>query len=540
MHKRTRSLYLILILFCGLSSAATGATYLAILTIHRSADQFPAPHTQTLLRQDWKQLRLFALPEDTIKNESTLIEETSKAALDGRLEAFDIIGQDFLYTEQGCPDSDGLISWLISMDSLPHKKSDRDSQIGRLLASYPGAPLTPLPPLQTVTQHLKSTLLTIVPADDPTPFVFHFEEHSTEETKELRLTPAKQDRLSRQLEALSLSTLTPVTASLPPTPPIHALLPKEEDHLSIPQLTDLGIPSMPELPSWNRVKTIRSGLHGKIVLYQSTKGKQEHLAVKRLKTDSEYFKELTREAAFLHEMKHDRIINLQGITTVVNTRGQEELWVALEYMPDGNLMQALQSKPNLFNKYNVLKVIRDIACGIQFLHSKNIVHRDMKPENILVAIEGDKLIRIKIADFNLSACVNTSFPIMRMPGTPLYTAPELFHKKPPLLYPQKSDIWGLGVILYVSLTKQPPIPDALQDLQEPYNVTGWRYHHPAKEVGAPHSLKTLRKLDPRPPEQAVILVQECCNQDPQMRPDINQVLLHPYLAAKDHKKATTP
>ena len=92
----------------------------------------------------------------------------------------------------------------------------------------------------------------------------------------------------------------------------------------------------------------------------------------------------------------------------------------------------------------------DIAYGLRFLHSKNIIHRDVKPENILMTAD----YRIKLADFGVSKMVNECFTQAHTSiGTLTYMSPEVYLHRP---YNKKCDIWALGLILYeVAMMKYP-------------------------------------------------------------------------------------
>ena len=89
------------------------------------------------------------------------------------------------------------------------------------------------------------------------------------------------------------------------------------------------------------------------------------------------------------------------------------------------------------------------------MHSKNIVHRDIKPENILLEGKSDKNYEIKISDFGFSCFFDPSEGLELFIGSPLYMAPEIIQNK---IYNEKVDIWSIGVISYMLLTKRNPFP----------------------------------------------------------------------------------
>ena len=90
-----------------------------------------------------------------------------------------------------------------------------------------------------------------------------------------------------------------------------------------------------------------------------------------------------------------------------------------------------------------------MVLALEYLHSKKIIYRDLKPENVLICSDG----YIKIADFGLSR-MNIEFnDATTICGTPEYLAPEIIHKKP---YGKMVDWWTLGNIIYEMLVGIPP------------------------------------------------------------------------------------
>ncbi|EDQ84586.1 uncharacterized protein MONBRDRAFT_30080 [Monosiga brevicollis MX1] len=133
--------------------------------------------------------------------------------------------------------------------------------------------------------------------------------------------------------------------------------------------------------------------------------------------------------------------------------------IVYEHMAGGNLMECIRGL-SAFTERLASMVIRDVASGISYLHRNGIVHRDIKPQNILCQHEG-KVTPAKICDFNLAAVIdssNGSKPLMTPVGTPEYMSPEVADAifGGAASYDFLCDCWSLGVVTYLILSGQAP------------------------------------------------------------------------------------
>ena len=132
---------------------------------------------------------------------------------------------------------------------------------------------------------------------------------------------------------------------------------------------------------------------------------------------------------------------------------QDELCLIMEYTDGGDLGKKIQSYTKLgkhFTESEIWKLFKQICCGLKALHDMNIMHRDLKSENIFLT----KRMQCKIGDMNVSKILtNKNMLLHTQTGTPYYASPEIWENKS---YSYKSDIWSLGVVLYEMCMLQTP------------------------------------------------------------------------------------
>nr|XP_033774848.1 serine/threonine-protein kinase 17A-like isoform X1 [Geotrypetes seraphini] len=130
-----------------------------------------------------------------------------------------------------------------------------------------------------------------------------------------------------------------------------------------------------------------------------------------------------------------------------------ELILVLEYAAGGEIFnQCLADHGEAFTEKDVVRLIRQILNGVAYLHRNNVVHLDLKPQNILLT-NSDPLGDIRIVDFGLSRCVDSVKEVREILGTPEYVAPEILNYEP---ISTATDMWSIGVLTYVMLTGESP------------------------------------------------------------------------------------
>uniref|UniRef100_A0A3Q1BAX1 non-specific serine/threonine protein kinase n=1 Tax=Amphiprion ocellaris TaxID=80972 RepID=A0A3Q1BAX1_AMPOC len=152
---------------------------------------------------------------------------------------------------------------------------------------------------------------------------------------------------------------------------------------------------------------------------------------------------LKREIDIMRDLQHPNIVQLFD-----SFETETEVVVVTEYA-EGQLFQILEDDGSLPENQ-----VREIACqlvsALYYLHSHRILHRDMKPQNILLGKSGV----VKLCDFGFARAMSVSTLVLTsIKGTPLYMSPELVEEKP---YDHTADLWSLGCILYELHTGAPP------------------------------------------------------------------------------------
>ncbi|XP_078083280.1 serine/threonine-protein kinase ULK1 isoform X1 [Mustelus asterias] len=161
---------------------------------------------------------------------------------------------------------------------------------------------------------------------------------------------------------------------------------------------------------------------------------------------------LGKEIKILKELKHDNIVALYDFQEMANS-----VYLVMEYCNGGDLADYLHSKGTL-SEDTIRLFLQQIAGAMKMLHSKGVIHRDLKPQNILLSCTGGRKsnpnnIRIKIADFGFARYLQTNMLAATLCGSPMYMAPEVIMSQH---YDAKADLWSIGTIIYQCLTGKAP------------------------------------------------------------------------------------
>ncbi|CAL8330337.1 unnamed protein product [Merluccius merluccius] len=154
---------------------------------------------------------------------------------------------------------------------------------------------------------------------------------------------------------------------------------------------------------------------------------------------------IENEVAVLRRVKHPNIIMLME-----EVDSPTELCLVMELVKGGDLFDAITSSAK-YTERDASGMVYNLAGALKYLHSMSIVHRDVKPENLLVFEYPDGTKSLKLGDFGLATVVEG--PLYTVCGTPTYVAPEIISETG---YGLKVDVWAAGVITYILLCGFPP------------------------------------------------------------------------------------
>jgi serine/threonine protein kinase len=208
-----------------------------------------------------------------------------------------------------------------------------------------------------------------------------------------------------------------------------------------------GAPSVARLKDFNLLKVIGKGSFGKVMLVLK-KDDNRIYAMKVLHKDSvikrNQVEHTQTERNVLEYIRHPFIVTLRFAFQT-----KQKLYFVLDYCPGGELFFHL-GRAGRFSENRGRFYAAQIVLALEYLHSKGIVYRDLKPENVLLDSEG----HIALTDFGLSKeGIQDNVSAHSFCGTPEYLAPEILTREG---HGRAADWWSLGALLFEMLTGMPP------------------------------------------------------------------------------------
>ncbi|NXR82022.1 TSSK6 kinase, partial [Pycnonotus jocosus] len=216
------------------------------------------------------------------------------------------------------------------------------------------------------------------------------------------------------------------------------------------------------------------------------------------------FKFLPRELSIVRRIQHPNIVRVFELIEVCNRK----LYIVMEAM-DTTLLQMLESLGKLPCAPNARDIFVQVVRAVRYLHDRNLVHRDLKCENVLLSADGR---RAKISDFGFSKELK-GYPDLSTTfcGTAAFASPEVLMGIP--YDAKKYDIWSLGVMLYMMVVGNVPFDDSNVQSMPQLQKKGVMY---------PEGLPPL-------PEPCQALITQLLQYTPSSRPGAGQIAKNRWL-----------
>ncbi|XP_071354608.1 serine/threonine-protein kinase D1 isoform X1 [Trachinotus anak] len=226
--------------------------------------------------------------------------------------------------------------------------------------------------------------------------------------------------------------------------------------------------------------------------------------IDKLRFPTKQESQLRNEVAILQSLHHPGVVNLDCMFET-----PERVFVVMEKLHGDMLEMILSSEKGRLPERITKFLVTQILVALRHLHFKNIVHCDLKPENVLLA-SADSFPQVKLCDFGFARIIGEKSFRRSVVGTPAYLAPEVLRNKG---YNRSLDMWSVGVIIYVSLSGTFPFNED-EDINDQIQNAAFMYPpHPWKKIS----------------QEAIDLINNLLQVKMRKRYSVDKTLSHPWL-----------
>lgn len=288
--------------------------------------------------------------------------------------------------------------------------------------------------------------------------------------------------------------------------------------------TDETLPPIDQISHYHILNEVGRGSMGVVYKAEDINFKGERIVALKVLTEylsktPEVLQDFRKEFITASKLIHQ---NICGMYEFIEDKKTHQYCLVIEYLEGKTLNQLIKEK----KKYKIeeaLPIIKQIASGLDYAHSKNILHLDIKPANIMIDSKGNT----KIMDFGIAQQICTdqsSVNLNSLFGTPMYVSPEQIQPGKDNAVRSYTDQWSLAIIVYEMLQGTPPF----QGTNLPELTQRILTAKPAYIMGVPeHVQKALQKALSKDPRQRFITCTEfyeALNQKKPFRP-VSQALV---------------